>query len=68
MQYRVYNTGDQIWLSQRYGKEVTVKLITHDGIYWDEETNAPPTKLTGLEAAMHKVQVFCIKLILKVLS
>lgn len=68
MQYRVFNTGDQIWTSQRYGKEVTVKLLTHDGIVWNED-DAPLsiTKLTGLEAAFHKAEVFCIKLILKIL-
>lgn len=68
MQYRVFATGDQIWTSQRYGKEVTVKLLTHDGLYWDEESTSSMTKLTGFDKNIHKVEVFFIKLILKIFS
>jgi hypothetical protein len=69
MEYRVYNTGDQIWISQRFGKEVTVKVVTHDGIIWSEgDDSLPIWKLTGMEKHLHKVEVFFIKLILKALS
>ncbi len=67
MQYRVYSTGDQVWVSQRYGQETVVKVITHDGMSWSEDE---PTlkRLDGAEKIVHTVQVFLTKLILKVLS
>jgi len=67
MEYRVYGTGDQIWLSQRYGKRTVVKILTHDGLSWAED-EGPMKPLTGAERYVHVATVFCIKLILKVLS
>jgi hypothetical protein len=67
MQYRVFNTGDQIWLSERYGKQVVVKLLTHDGLAWSEDEPSMK-RLTGAERYVHLATVFCMKLILKVLS
>lgn len=67
MQYRVYNTGDQIWLSERYGKQVAVKALTHDGLTFSEEEPIM-RRLTGAERYVHMVTVFFIKGILKVLS
>lgn len=32
----VYNTGDQIWTSYRDGKTKVVRVITHDGVFWEE--------------------------------
>ena len=67
MQYRVYGTGDQVWTAQRYGKDTVVKVVTHDGLVWSEE--APTlTRMSGMELAIHKVTVFCQRLILKVLA
>ena len=68
MQYHVYNTGDQVWTSQRYGQRVTVKMITHDGIVWEEGDATAFRKLKGVELFIHKVQTFCVKAILKVLN
>jgi len=67
MEYRVYNTGDQVWLSQRFGQRVTVKILTNDGMVWSEEE---PTlrRLEGAERYIHLVTVFLIKVIRKVLS
>lgn len=64
MEYQVFTTGDQIWTSQRYGKRVTVKLITHDGLAWEEGEDTFH-HLTGAEKIAHRVQVFFIRLILK---
>lgn len=68
MQYSVYSTGDQIWTSQRYGKRVSVKVITHDGMVWEEGDTAAFRKLDGIEKHFHTGQVWLIKLILKVIS
>ena len=82
MEYRVYNTGDQIWLSQRYGKEDVVRILTHDGMIWSEEIEPiilkreghedipihPMDKLSGSEKSIHKIQMLFTKLILKVLA
>lgn len=65
MQYQYFNTGDQIWTSQRFGKRTTVKLITHDGLAW-EEGETGTRKLTGMERALHRVVVFWIKTLYKV--
>lgn len=67
MEYQAFSTGDQIWTSQRYGKRVTVKVITHDGIVW-EEGDETIHKLTGMEKVVHQVQVFLTKNILKFLT
>jgi hypothetical protein len=67
MAYQIYNTGDQIWTAQRHGKQATVKVITHDGIVW-EEGDESARKLTGSEKIAHQVQVFFTKLILKALA
>jgi hypothetical protein len=64
MEYQVFTTGDQIWTSIRYGKRATVKLITHDGLAW-EEGEETFHRLTGVEKLAHRVQVFFIRLILK---
>lgn len=57
--YRQYGTGDQLWLmhDQVTEKEITVALITHDGIYWTEgmETIA---HLKGWDRVKHKIQMF----------
>jgi len=68
MQYHVYNTGDQVWTSQRFGQRVAVKMITHDGMVWEEGDVESFRKLTGVEKHIHTVQTFLVKLILKVLS
>lgn len=31
-EYRIYNTGDQIWLKNG----VVVQVQTHDGLFWSE--------------------------------
>ena len=68
MEYRVYNTGDQIWTSQRYGKRVSVKVVTHDGLVWEEGDTVTFRKMDGVELRIHQVQVFLTKLILKALA
>lgn len=30
-----YNTGDQIWVAYINSKPVVVRIITHDGVYWE---------------------------------
>lgn len=67
MEFRVYNSGDKIWLSERYGKQTVVKVVTHDGAVWSEEE---PTlkRLEGADKIVHRVEVFFTKLILRVLS
>jgi len=67
MEYRAYSTGDQIWLSQRYGEQVVVKVLTHDGLTCSEEEPVI-RRLTGAERYAHLATVFCIKCILNVLS
>jgi hypothetical protein len=67
MQYHTYNTGDQVWTSQRYGKQTVVKVITHDGMVWSEE-EPKLTRLEGAEKFIHQIQVFCMKWIWKVLN
>lgn len=67
MQYQVFNTGDQVWTSQRYGKRVSVKVITHDGLVWEEDDTATFRKLAGMEMLVHNIQIFFTKIILKVL-
>lgn len=68
MQYQVHNTGDQVWTSQRFGQRVTVKMISHDGMVWEEGDEQPFRRLQGAEKYVHAVQTFLVKLILKVLS
>ncbi len=68
MQYQVFSTGDQIWTSQRFGQRVTVKMVTHDGMVWEEGDAQPFRRLHGAEKYIHTVQTFLVKLILKVLS
>jgi hypothetical protein len=67
MEFQAYKNGDKVWLSQRYGKQTVVKVVTHDGMVWSEDE---PTlkRLEGAEKIVHNVEVFCTKLILKVLS
>ena len=65
MQYHTTNLGDQFWTSQRYGQTVTVKIITHDGITW-EEGQVGLTKLTGVEMYIHQVVVTWLRLWFKV--
>jgi hypothetical protein len=67
MEYQIYNTGDQIWTSQRYGERKTVKLITHDGLVW-EEGDETFHRLTGMEKVVHQVQVSLSRWVLKALS
>jgi len=64
MEYQVFTTGDQLWTSQRGGMRVTVKLLTHDGWYWEEGEET--RRLTGVEKILHRIEVFCMKTILKV--
>ena len=68
MEYRVYGSGDQVWLSDRYGQKVSVKFISHDGLVWEEGDDYAFRKLTGTEMYIHVAQVFLMKLMLKVLS
>lgn len=65
MEYQVFTTGDQLWTSQRDGKRVTVKLLTHDGWAWEEGETTH--RLTGMEMYVHKATVFCLRWILKAL-
>lgn len=67
MQYRVFNTGDQIWVSKRYGVDTTVKFITADGLVWEEGDDSF-RRLGGFELRLHKFEVFCIKLLLRLLA
>ena len=67
MEYQVFSTGDQIWTSQRDGKRVTVKLLTHDGLSW-EEGEGEAHRLTGVELYVHKATVFCLRLIHKAMA
>jgi hypothetical protein len=68
MEYQVYSTGDQVWTSQRYGKRVSVKVITHDGLVWEEGDETTFRKLEGMEKYLHQAQVFLARMILKVIS
>jgi len=69
MEYRTFNTGDQVWVSNRFGKEVAVKVHTNDGICWSEGDRPNfIVKLTGLEAIFHKIEVCFIKLMFKTFS
>ncbi len=82
MEYRVCNTGDQIWIAERFGEPTVVKIITHDGIFFSEEHEPrilkreghedvliyPLVKLEGVEKYIHKAEVFCLKLIFKLLA
>jgi len=64
MEYRTYNTGDQIWVRRLVdGRTATVKLITHDGMIWDEENDMllQQRRLTGLELWFNKLIVATIK-------
>jgi hypothetical protein len=67
MEYRVFNTGDQIWISQRHGNPTVVKALTHDGLTCSEDE---PTirRLEGAERIVHQVTVFFMRLILKALA
>ena len=68
MQYQVFSTGDQVWTSQRDGKRTTVKMISHDGMVWEEGDKEPFRRLKGVEKFIHQVTVLCIKGVLKVLQ
>ena len=61
MQYRTFNTGDQIWVRRTTnGREVTAKVITHDGMIWSEDE--PKTrKITGVEYYLHWITVKIIQ-------
>jgi hypothetical protein len=63
MQYRTFNTGDQIWVRRlTNGQEVSVKVITYDGLFWDEEDGfLYPKKLTGIEYAVNWLVVKTIQ-------
>ena len=61
MQYKTFNTGDQVWYSKRYGQDVVVKLITSDGLTWEEGDAKPLTKLTGAEKFLHRIVVAAIR-------
>jgi hypothetical protein len=67
VQYRLYNAGDQIWLSDRYGKQVVVKIVTHDGLTFSEEEPVM-RRFSGVEHYLHLVKTFFIRGILRVLS
>ena len=68
MQYHVYKTGDQVWMSQRFGRRVAVKIITHDGMIWEEGDTEIFRRFQGFEKAVHQATVFCIRVILSILS
>lgn len=68
MQYRVFTNGDQVWLSKRSDQTVTVKLLTHDGLAWEEGDTVPLRSLQGFEKVLHQVQVALITFILKILG
>jgi hypothetical protein len=48
----------------RYGQRVTVKIITADGLVW-EEGDQGTHKLSGFEKHAHRFQVFLTKQILR---
>jgi len=58
MEYRHYNTGDQVWL---YEGNVC-KVITHDGIIWQGSSR----RLNGISKVFNFVKVFLIQLYHKV--
>lgn len=60
MQYRTFNTGDQLWYSKRDEQDVVVKLITNDGLTW-EEGQSGLKKLTGVEKYFHRVVAAVIR-------
>lgn len=54
MEYRHYNTGDQVWVRRlEDGHEVTAKFITSNGIYWTEEEGYKT--LSAPEKLFHKI-------------
>ena len=61
MEYQSYNTGDQVWTSQRYGQRASVKVITHDAYIWVEGDTQALRKLTGLEYYLHWITVKVIQ-------
>jgi hypothetical protein len=65
--YQTTEHGDQVWFGTRYGRRVVTKFITNDGLVWSEEQPVG-WRMTGVELAVHRVQTFFTKLILKVLS
>lgn len=63
MQYRTYNTGDQLWVRRTVdGHEVTAKLITSDGLTWEEGDEKSLTQLTGVEKVLNECVVAAIRL------
>lgn len=58
MEYRNFNTGDQIWVRHNEG---VFKFITHDGLYW-EEGMPNMVRLTGLNKLINTVAAFLIRL------
>lgn len=62
MQYRSYITGDQIWVRTTAGCEEVVKVITHDGKYW-EEGMPNLVNLSGFERFIHRVHVFALQIL-----
>jgi len=66
MKFQCFSNGDRIWLSQRFGKPAVVKIVTNDGLFWEEGTSLK--KLEGVEKFFLQVEVFFIKLFAKVLA
>jgi len=66
-EFRVYNTGDKIWLSKRHDKQTVVKIVTHDGIVWTE-SKPTLTYLSGIEKIIHQVDVIFTRFIFKILA
>lgn len=62
MRYKTFATGDQLWYSERYGKQTVVKFITDDGLTW-EEGQEGTVKLTGVEKFFHRLVVATIRLV-----
>lgn len=59
MQYKTFATGDQLWYSERNGKQTVVKFITDDGWFWEED--GEERKFSGVEKALHSLVVAAIR-------
>lgn len=62
MEYRTYSTGDQIWVRRTVdGQILTAKLVTSDGLKWEEGEDGM-TKMDAVERFIHHFVVGAIRL------